>query len=71
MVDYPQKRPKELLSYSKQLMKGNRGRLLYLQLSFIGMFFLVLLSFGIAMFWVYPYLNMTLTEFYLDVNEFS
>jgi uncharacterized membrane protein len=69
MIDYPQKRPQELLLSSKQLMEGNRGRLLYLQLSFIGMFLLVLLSFGIALFWVYPYLNMTLTEFYLDVKE--
>ena len=68
IVDYPEESPGKLLQHSRQLMKGNRGRLFYLQLSFIGMYLLVLLSFGFAMFWVYPYTRMTFTEFYLDVN---
>lgn len=71
IIDYPEESPGKLLRHSRQLMKGNRGRLFYLQLSFIGMYLLVLLSFGFAMFWVYPYTRMTFTEFYLDVNEAS
>lgn len=67
LIDYPKETPRELLAHSRQLMKGNKGRLFYLQLSFIGMLLLVLLSFGIAMFWVYPYMRMTFTEFYLDI----
>ncbi len=68
IIDYPEESPRKLLQHSRQLMKGNRGRLFYLQISFIGMYMLVLLSFGLAMFWVYPYTRMTFTEFYLDVN---
>lgn len=69
MIDHPEEAPGKLLKHSRQLMQGNRGRLFYLQLSFIGMYLLVPLSFGLAMFWVYPYIRMTFTEFYLDVKS--
>lgn len=69
IVDNPKERPKQLLIRSKQLMQGNRGRLFYIQLSFIGMYLLGLLSFGFAMFWIYPYVRMTMTEFYLDLIQ--
>lgn len=69
IIDCPKEAPGQLLKHSREWMKGNRGRLLYLQLSFIGMYLLVLLSFGLAMFWVYPYTRMTFTEFYMDVQK--
>lgn len=69
MIDHPDIRPKELLIQSKQLMQGSRGRLLYIQLSFIGMYLLSLLTFGLANFWVTPYVRMTLTEFYLELTN--
>ena len=43
-------------------MQGNKGRLFYLQLSFIGMYLLALFSLGLAMFWVYPYTRMTFAD---------
>ena len=49
------------------LMKGNKGRLFYIYLSFVGMWFLVVLSFGIGYLWVEPYMIQTYTMFYLDV----
>lgn len=69
IVDHPEVRPKQLLIRSKQLMQGNRSRLFYIQLSFIGMYLLGLLSFGLAMFWIYPYVRMTMTEFYLELIQ--
>ena len=48
-------------------MKGNVGRLLYLQVSFIPMTLAGLLSFGIGFLFVLPYQNMTYTLFYLDL----
>ena len=48
------------------LMKGNRGRLFYLFLSFIGWSLLSLCSLGIAALWVRPYMNQTFVIFYLD-----
>lgn len=49
------------------LMKGNKGRLFYSYLSFIGMWLLVVLSLGIGYLWVEPYMLQTYTMFYLDV----
>lgn len=49
------------------LMKGNKGRLFYIYLSFIGMWLLVVLSLGIGYLWVEPYMIQTYTIFYLDV----
>lgn len=69
IIDFPNESPGQLLKHSRELMKGNRGRLFYLQMSFIGMYLLALFSFGLAMFWVYPYTRMTFTEFYMDVKK--
>lgn len=49
------------------LTKGNKGRLFYICLSFIGMWLLVVLSLGIGYLWVEPYMIQTYTMFYLDV----
>ena len=49
------------------LMKGNKDRLFYIYLSFIGMWLLVVLSLGIGYLWVEPYMLQTYTMFYLDV----
>ena len=48
-------------------MKGNKGRLFYIYLSFIGLQILCMLSLGIGSLWVYPYQSQTLVIFYLDV----
>lgn len=48
-------------------MKGNRGRLLYIWLSFIGMALLCLLSFGIGFLWVSPYMSQTVVAFYRNM----
>ena len=50
------------------LIKGHKGRFLYLYLSFIGMFLLVVLTFGLALLWVQPYMMQTITLFYLDIK---
>ncbi len=71
IIDYPEESPAQLLKHSRELMQGNRGSLFYLQLSFIGMYLLALLSFGIGIFWVYPYTRMTFTEFYLNVKSLN
>lgn len=66
MVDQPEEaNPLEYLTKSKSLMKGHRLQYLGLQASFLGMYLLALLTFGIGIFWVYPYVKMTVTEYYL------
>ena len=69
LLDFPDYSAKELLKMSRKLMKGNAGRLLYLQVSFIPMTLAGLLSFGIGLLFVLPYQNMTYTLFYLDLIQ--
>lgn len=67
--DFPNYSAKELLSMSRQLMKGSKGRLFYLSVSFFPLLLLGLLSCGIAYLWLVPYMNATAAEFFLDLIQ--
>ncbi|MBR3602874.1 MAG: DUF975 family protein [Lachnospiraceae bacterium] len=69
LLDFPDYSAKELLRMSRELMKGNVGRLLYIQVSFIPLTLVGLLSFGVGLLLVQPYQNMTYTLFYLDLMQ--
>ncbi|MCI9675811.1 MAG: DUF975 family protein [Lachnospiraceae bacterium] len=69
MLDYPDRTPKETLALSFQVMKNNKGRLFYLQLTFIPMIILGICSLGIGFLWLTPYMQMTYTCFYLDIMK--
>lgn len=65
--DFPQASAKELLVMSRRLMSGHKVRLLGLCISFLPLMSLSMLSCGIAMLWIMPYMYTTLAEFYLDL----
>lgn len=67
ILDYPEYSVGRLLSESKSLMKGHRGSYFYLLVSFIGIFFLSIMTFGIATLWIYPYFTATKTGYYLEL----
>lgn len=69
MVDDPDIGVIQCLKESCRIMNGNKGRLFYIGLSFIGMAFLALLSLGIGYMWVLPYMCVTITFFYLDIRS--
>lgn len=58
----------EALKKSKELMKGNKLKLFYLMLRFLGLTFLCLLTFGIGFLWLIPFVNVTLAKFYDDIK---
>ena len=58
----------QALKSAIQLVKGHKKRFFYMQLSFTGMYFLTLLTLGIGILWVQPYVMQTTTLFYLDVK---
>lgn len=58
----------EALRTSKELMAHNKGRLFYIQLSFIGWELLCMLSCFIGYLWLAPYMNQVTVEFYRDVK---
>ncbi|MFI3238380.1 MAG: DUF975 family protein [Lachnospiraceae bacterium] len=68
-LDYPDLPIIELMKRSKQIMQGNRLRLLYLELSFIPLQFLATISFQIGSLWVTPYMHMTRSLFYLNLVQ--
>ena len=68
MNDHEELSMMDALKYTKNLVTTHRKRYLYMQLSFLGMMLLVILSMGIAQFWVHPYMVQTITLFYLDIK---
>ncbi len=58
----------ESIRQSFSLMKGNKGRYFYLQISFIGLFLLSAFTLFIGLLWIVPYMLTTEIYFYLDVT---
>ena len=69
LLDFPQYSAMELMKLSFRIMKGHKWELFCLQMSFLPLGFLCLLSFGIGNLWLVPYLNMTQTLYFLDLMQ--
>ena len=69
LADNPELTAGEALAKSKQIMNGHKMDLFILELSFIGWFFLVGLTFGIAAIYVIPYMSATTANFYNSIKE--
>lgn len=57
----------ETLKYSREKMQGHKLDAFVLGLSFIGWAILGTLTFGILYIWLYPYMQLTFTKFYLNI----
>ena len=68
MAQHPEMGIMEAIAQSKVLMDGHKGRLFCLHLSFIGWFFLCILSAGIGFLWLNPYRAAAEAAFYLQVS---
>ena len=69
MLDFPEYDAKKALAFSRELMKGNKGRFIYLLVSFIPLFFLGMLTCCVGFLWIVPYMQATLAQFYLDLVQ--
>lgn len=67
MLDFPNYDAKKALTFSRELMKGNKGRFTYLMVSFIPVFLLGMLTCCVGYLWIVPYMQATLAQFYLDL----
>ena len=54
---------------SRQIMDGNKWRLIVLALSFLGWIILGILTLGIGYLWLIPYMTTTESAFYCDVRD--
>lgn len=64
IVEFPTLTARKSLKLSKIVTKGNLWNLIELNLSFIGYFFLCIVTLGIAFIWFEPYYNMAKTNAY-------
>lgn len=67
LQDFPQYSAKELLQMSCQIMKGHKGRLFYISISFVPLYLLGIFSCCVAFLWIIPYVNAVKANFYMDL----
>ena len=68
-LDHPERNTRSFLEDSRKMMKGHCLGFFRLMLSFAGMYFLSILSFGIGFLWVLPYIITTSAEYYLNLPK--
>lgn len=70
-IQHTGKKPKVLdtITASRQLMRGQKGRLFWLDITFFGWYILSGVTFGIAYLWVAPYVSATRAAFYEDLQK--
>ena len=69
MLDFPDYTAPQLLHLAPKLMKGHKARLFYIMLSFVPLLLLCIFSCGIGYLWIYPYMQTTYANFYLDLMK--
>ena len=68
LLDEPELTARQAITRSCEIMQGRRWKLFCLQLSFIGWGILSLLTFGIGILWLVPYMNASVAAFYEDAR---
>lgn len=69
LVDRPELSANQAIDLSKEMMKGHKFDLFWLSLSFIGWILLSILTLGIGLFWLMPYITTSMGAFYEDVKS--
>ena len=68
MADNPTIDPLSAIRRSKEMMYGHRLRMFYLWLRFAGWILLYVLTMGIGVLWLIPYMQTSIARFYDDLN---
>ncbi len=67
--DNPSIRGVDAITQSRNMMKGHKMKLFRLYLGYIGWFILGIFTFGIAIIYIAPFIEMAVVEFYEDVKK--
>lgn len=59
----------DALKKSKQIMKGNKFKYFCLNLRFTGWLILAMMTFGIGLLWLSPYMTVSRAKFYNDITQ--
>ena len=68
LVDNPELSANQAIDLSRAMMKGRKFDLFWLVLSFMGWILLGILTFGVGLLWVIPYMYTSMASFYEDVK---
>ncbi len=68
LVDRPDIEAMDALRRSKKIMYGSRWKLICLQFRFFGWGLLCILTLGIGLLWLIPYMSVSIARFYEDVR---
>lgn len=66
--DYKELGVRDVLRMSRMMMRGHKWQLFVLELTFIGWALLCILSLGIGLLWLQPYMATSYAHFYEDVK---
>lgn len=66
--DYPELSTREVLRTSREMMRGHKWDLFLLELSFLGWVLLSILTLGIGLLWLTPYIYAAEAHFYEDLK---
>ena len=69
LYDNPEMKNNEAIELSMKMMDGHKTALFWLYLTFIGWGILCIFTFGIGYFWLAPYMQASLAQFYEEVKE--
>jgi len=69
LKDNPDIGTAEAITRSRKMMVGYKGKLFGLYLSFIGWILLCCLTLGIGFLWLYPYMTLSVANFYEDLKN--
>ena len=69
LADEPEISSKDAFKKAKEMMKGNKWRLFKLEFSFFGWACLCVLTLGIGVFFLIPYVNAAVAEFYVELKN--
>lgn len=67
LLDFPEKTAGEIIGLCLRYTKGHRMRLFLMALSFLPVMLLGVLTLYVGFLWILPYMQMTYTQFYLDL----
>ena len=68
LVENPEMKAIDAIRKSRSMMKGHKFDLFYLELSFIGWILLCILTLGIGLLWLVPYMETSIAAFYNDLK---
>ncbi|MCL2230688.1 MAG: DUF975 family protein [Treponema sp.] len=69
MNDNPGIKPIEALKKSQLMMNGHKGKLFLLYLGFFWWFVLGTITLGIGFLWIYPYIQLSVANFYQNLKK--